>query len=137
MPLAELDELKEYIRDTLGAEMSRLSRSIDEQNSMLRNIEIRTTTEIVEIRKDIQQLKEAQTALATEQRSNEESQKLKWKELAKRQEEDQKQQAEAGKILDRAKMLTNLMWFFIAMAATLVFGFFWQIFLAGGIKNLP
>lgn len=51
-------DLKEYIRDTLGVEISRLTQAFEKQSQVLKEIDLRTTTRTAELQKDVNNLYE-------------------------------------------------------------------------------
>lgn len=51
-------DLKEYIRETLGAELARLTKAFEEQSRVLRDIEVKTTSRTAELQKDVDNLYE-------------------------------------------------------------------------------
>jgi len=48
--------LKEYMKETLGVEIARLTRVVERQENVLRDIETKTTTRTAELQKDVENL---------------------------------------------------------------------------------
>jgi len=59
----DYSDLKEYIRETLGAEIVRLTKSVEEQSRVLRDIEVKTTSRTAELQKDVNNLYEENNSL--------------------------------------------------------------------------
>ncbi len=59
-------DLKEYIRETLGAEIIRLTTAFNDMSRVLKDIELKTTTRTAELQKDVNDLyKEVDSLKAT------------------------------------------------------------------------
>jgi chromosome segregation ATPase len=134
-------DLKQYIKDTLGVQITELARAFEDQNRTLRSIEITTTTNIAEIRKDIQQLQSKIIDLEKDHNALVDTQKFKWKSLTEEREREKeardRSNIEQAKVFDRMNLVIKLLWTFCGLAGTLIFGLLWQILISGGIKNLP
>lgn len=137
----ELDDLKEYIRETIGVRIDQLTTAFEEQNRTLRNIEIKTTTDIAEIKKDIHQLQIKTTEIEKENNALRESQKFKWRshdeEQKRKAEEEAKKDLDSARMVNTFSLVVKLLWFIAALVITMISGFLWQIFINGGIKGLP
>jgi len=59
-------DLKEYIQETLGKEITRLTKAFDHQALVLREIELKTTTRTAELQKDIDGISRKQEELERE-----------------------------------------------------------------------
>lgn len=123
-PNNPIEEIKRYLQETVGVQLSMLTKQIDQQASTLRHIELTTTTRQAEQAKDIQSLKEKIIEIEINQKATDESQKIYRRELEKRldseKEEQQKKEIEAGKMYDRVGFMIKLLWIFISLAATLI-----------------
>lgn len=134
-PNNPIEEIKRYLQETVGVQLSMLTKQIDQQASTLRHIELTTTTRQAEQAKDIQALKEKIIEIEVTQKSNDESQKIFRRELEKRldteKEEQQQKEVEAEKMYDRVGFMIKLLWIFISLAATLIGTAMWQRLIGG------
>jgi hypothetical protein len=137
----EVQELKQYIKDTLGNDIIRLTRMVDEFNSSLRNIEITTSGNTAKIEGKLDSHSKSIEALQKQVASVSESQKFRWKEHDKKEEEDKEQKnksdLETAKILNSFSTIVKLLWFVSGLVITMIMGLLWSIFINGGIRNLP
>jgi hypothetical protein len=120
--------------------MRRLSATVENQGAVIRGIELTTTTRVTELRKDIDNAFEEIRNIKDEQKSMNDSQKLKWRELIKEHEEEQ--QATAKRWEDQAKVnqgistLTKLLWAILTIVLSIGLGFAWELLKNGGIQGL-
>jgi hypothetical protein len=138
---SQFDELKEYIKDTLGAQLSYLTKETEDQGRMLRQIEITTTTRQAEMQKDIQQLSQKVREVEEAQKDNLKSQKFRWTKwedrLKAEQEKQETKEQEQIKIFERFNTVIKLLWTAISLFAVFIAGLLWQIFINGGVHNIP
>ena len=137
----EIDQLKSYIKDTLGADISRLTLMVNEFNSSLRHIEITTSANTAKLETTMEQHTRQIISLETTVRSVQESQKFKWKEHDDKEDKDKEEKSKAdiemAKVLSSFSTIVKLLWFVSALVIAMIIGLLWNIFINGGIKNLP
>ena len=136
-------DLKEYLTMSLGnltQEISRLTAIVERQSSMIREIEIRSTTRVAELQKDIDELRSDVKEVRDDQRSMDESQKFKWKTLdeerkAEKKDRDSKDRIQAV-VNNQIAMVNKVLWAIFGIVLTLFIGFVWQVLINGGLKGL-
>lgn len=89
----DFNKLKEWIKEVIGDKIDRLSSIVEHQETTLRSIEIKTTTEIATIKKDIESLQIEIRETKIEQNKMGDSQKFKWRTVEEQKKEEAKERA--------------------------------------------
>jgi len=141
MPPDGFPELKEYIKDTLGADITRLTLMINEFNTSLRHIEITTSANTAKIETTIIQHDKKISNIESTLKDVLESQKFRWKDHDEKEDKEKetknKADIETARILNSFSTIVKLLWFVSALVITMIVGLLWSIFVNGGIRNLP
>jgi hypothetical protein len=126
MPGNEILDLKEYIKETLGEKITQLAKSLDAQGSTLRHIEITTTTNIAEVKKDIQSIAQRLEDIEKAHLRLVESQKFNWRNLqeqrAKEVEEQQKKEEEQTKVNESFKAVKGFLYLILGVCLSILAG---------------
>lgn len=136
-------ELKDFIGVQLGQltqEMSRLAASVERQNSMIQAIDIKTTTRITELQKDIDNIKGDIVETRQAMIKMDESQKFKWKTLSEeraveKRDRESKDRMQAVKN-SQMETVNKVLWAIFAIVLSLFIGFVWQMLMNGGLKGM-
>lgn len=147
-------ELKNFfvgIIDQLRADIARLTQTVDRQNSMIRDIEIKSTTRVAELQVNLDNIKDDIRKLETEQRGLGDSQKFKWKTLAEeraleirlqaeREAEEAKEAAEREKrqevINGKFSIFEKFLYAIFTVCLGILITFIWTLIVNGGVKGL-
>jgi chromosome segregation ATPase len=136
-------ELKDFIGLSMGQltqEISRLSASVDRQNAMMREIDIKTTTRIAELQKDVEEIRRDVQETRQEMRELGDSQKFKWKTLS----EERAAEKEKRESKDRIQAIVNnkvdgverLLWFIATTTTATLLGAIVIWIINGGLKSV-
>ena len=136
-------ELKDFIAIQLGQltqELSRLGSSVERQNIMIREIDIKTTTRIAELQKDVEEIRRDVQETKQELRDMDESQKFKWKTLSEERAAESKDKITK----DRMQAVVNtkvdgvekLLWFIATTSAATLIGAIVIWVVNGGLKSV-
>lgn len=136
-------DLKEYLSMSIGSltqEISRLTALVERQSTMIREIEIRSTTRVAELQKDIDEIRSDIRDVRDEQRNQDESQKFKWKSLNEERSSEKRDRESKDRIqaVKNAQMDTvnKVLWAIFGIVLALFIGFVWQMLVNGGLKGL-
>lgn len=136
-------DLKDYLSVSLGTltqEISRLTALVERQSTMIREIEIRSTTRVAELQKDIDEIRSDIREVREDQRNMDESQKFKWKSLseernAEKKDRESKDRMQAVKN-SQMETINKVLWAIFAIVLSLFVGFVWQLIINGGLKGM-
>lgn len=136
-------DLKEYLSMTLGTltqEVSRLTAIVERQSTMIREIEIRSTTRVAELQKDIDEIRSDIREVREDQRSADESQKFKWKTLSEERNAEKKDRESKDRIQavknSQMETINKVLWAIFAIVLSLFIGFVWQVLINDGLKGM-
>lgn len=134
---------KEFISlslQPLVQEISRLSAIVGEQNSTIRQIDIRSTTRVAELQKDINAIQDEIKEIKSEAKSLNDSQKFKWKTLSEERSAEREKQAkkdeEQAVINDGMKTVKTLLWTIITILLGIGIPFLWEVIKNGGLQGI-
>jgi hypothetical protein len=136
-------DLKEYLAMSLGAltqEIGRLTALVERQSTMIREIEIRSTTRVAELQKDIDEIRSDIREVRENQRSMDESQKIKWKTLSEERNAEKKDRESKDRmqavVNNQITTVNKVLWAVFGIVLTLFIGFVWQLIINGGLKGM-
>lgn len=136
-------ELKDYIQlsiSTLVQEIHRLSGVVSNQSALINDINIKSTTRIAELQKDINDVSDEIKRVREEVRNLDESQKFKWKTLG----EDRSAEKRDRESKDRIQAVTNsrvndmskILWFIATTSAAILIGQIVSWIANGGLRGV-
>lgn len=136
-------ELKDFIGLQMGQltqEISRLTANVERQNSLIREIDIKTTTRIAELQKDVEEIRRDVQETRQEMRNMDDSQKFRWKThdevaAAEKKDRDSKDRIQAVKN-SQMETVNKVLWAIFAIVLSLFVGFLWQMLVNGGLKGM-
>jgi uncharacterized protein involved in exopolysaccharide biosynthesis len=136
-------ELKDFIglaMTDLKINLNRLADSVDSLRSSVREIDIKTTTRIAELQKDVEDIRRDVADNRAEIKTVRDSQKFNWKTLTEEREQEKKDQATKDKmqavINNQMSTVNKVLWAIFGIVLSLFLGFLWQVLINGGLKGL-
>jgi TPP-dependent indolepyruvate ferredoxin oxidoreductase alpha subunit len=136
-------DLKEYLGMSLGnltQELSRLTAIVERQSTMIREIEIRSTTRVAELQKDIDEIRSDIRDVKEDQRTMDESQKFKWKTLTEERNAEKKDRESKDRIQavknNQMDTVNKLLWAILIIVAGMALSFIWELIKNGGIRGM-
>jgi uncharacterized protein involved in exopolysaccharide biosynthesis len=136
-------ELKDFIglaMTDLKINLTRLADSVDSLRSSVREIDIKTTTRIAELQKDVEDIRRDVQDNRAEIKSVRDSQKFNWKTLTEEREQEKKDQATKDRmqavINNQMSTVNKVLWAIFGIVLSLFLGFLWQVLINGGLKGL-
>ena len=136
-------ELKDFIglaMTDLKINLNRLADSVDSLRSSVREIDIKTTTRIAELQKDVEDIRRDVADNRAEIKTVRDSQKFNWKTLTEEREQEKKDQATKEKmqavINNQMSTVNKVLWAIFGIVLSLFLGFLWQVLINGGLKGL-
>jgi uncharacterized coiled-coil protein SlyX len=125
-------ELKEYIQLSmaqLAHEISRLSGVVANQSALINDINIKSTTRVAELQKDIDDIRGEIKNINEKVSDMNESQKLKWRD---RESKDRIQAV----VNNQISLVNKLLWAILGIVLSIFIGFVWQLIINGGLKGM-
>jgi predicted nucleic acid-binding Zn-ribbon protein len=136
-------ELKDFIglaMTDLKINLTRLADSVDSLRSSVREIDIKTTTRIAELQKDVEDIRRDVIENKIEIKSVRDSQKFNWKTLTEEREQEKKDQATKDRmqavINNQMSTINKVLWAIFGIVLSIFLGFLWQLLVNGGLKGL-
>jgi uncharacterized protein involved in exopolysaccharide biosynthesis len=136
-------ELKDFIglaMTDLKINLNRLADSVDSLRSSVREIDIKTTTRIAELQKDVEDIRRDVADNRAEIKTVRDSQKFNWKTLTEERDQEKKDQATKDKmqavINNQMSTVNKVLWAIFGIVLSLFLGFLWQVLINGGLKGL-
>ena len=136
-------ELKDFIglaMTDLKINLNRLADSVDSLRSSVREIDIKTTTRIAELQKDVEDIRRDVADNRAEIKTVRDSQKFNWKTLTEEREQEKKDQATKDKmqavINNQMSTVNKVLWAIFGIVLSLFLGFLRQVLINGGLKGL-
>lgn len=136
-------ELKDFIglaMTDLKINLTRLADSVDSLRSSVREIDIKTTTRIAELQKDVEDIRRDVADNKADIKTVRDSQKLNWKTLTEEREREKDEQAAKDRmqavINTQMGTVNKVLWAIFGIVLSLFLGFLWQVLINGGLKGL-
>lgn len=140
-------DLKEYIRETLGTELARLTRAFEEQSRVLKDIELKTTTRTAELQKDVNNLYEEintvkksvhdlRTVLDQEESTRQFMHNENRQAISNLKNEQMAKWETQITINEGIKQLRSVMWLILTVVVGLLGTAIWQMIVGGGAGAL-
>lgn len=136
-------ELKDFIglaMTDLKINLTRLADSVDSLRSSVREIDIKTTTRIAELQKDVEDIRRDVADNKADIKTVRDSQKFNWKTLTEEREREKDEQAAKDRmqavINTQMGTVNKVLWAIFGIVLSLFLGFLWQVLINGGLKGL-
>lgn len=136
-------ELKDFIALAMGQltqEISRLTANVERQSLTIREIDIKTTTRIAELQKDVEEIRHDIQETRGELRDLGESQKFRWRTLDDERKGEKKDRESKDRIQaiknDRLDTTNKLLWAIFSIVLALAISFVWELIKNGGLRGL-
>lgn len=125
---------------SLSQEVNRLSASVERQNTLIREIDVKTTTNIVGLQKDVEELRRDSLEIRQEVNRMGESQKFKWKShdeerAAEKKDRDSKDRIQAV-VNNQMVTVNKVIWAVFLIVSSLLIGFVWELIKNGGLRGM-